>query len=70
MKLSYSEENWNEVLKSLGYTEQKNPNRIDCYDIYDENGIPKWQYSGQDEKELWYYFFAGQAAMQLHTKLN
>lgn len=66
MNLSYNEDNWKALLEILHYTEQKNPNG-NCYDIYDENGIPRWQI-GQDEKELCYYFFMGQRYMMNHMK--
>lgn len=65
----YSEQNWNDVLSALGYVEQKNPNGIDCYDIY-EDGIPKWQYSGLEEKKMFYYFFLGQNVMKIHKELG
>lgn len=63
MNLTFNEDNWKALLEILHYTEQKNPNGEDCYDIYDESGIPRWQYSGQAEKELCYYFFNGQRAV-------
>lgn len=69
MSLEFTESNWKTLLESLKYTEQKNPNGMDCYDIYDENGILKWQYSGQNEKELYYYFFMGQRSIMLNGRI-
>lgn len=68
INLEFNEKNWKSLLECLQYTEQKNPNGVDCYDIYDENGIPKWQYSGQGEKELYYYFFMGQRSVELSRR--
>ena len=37
ISLEFTESNWKSLLESLQYTEQKNPNVVDCYDISDEN---------------------------------
>ena len=37
ISLEFTESNWKSLLESLQYTEQKNPNGVDCYDISDEN---------------------------------
>lgn len=68
--LAYSEENWNECLECLGFTEIKNPNGFDCYDVLNDRGIPTWQYSGEEEKKLLYYFFQGAAYMKMHMMCN
>lgn len=57
--MGFNQENWAEVLDSLGFTECKNPNGKDCYDVLNEKGIPVWQYETEDAKEKLYYFFSG-----------
>lgn len=57
--LHFNNENWRDVLSMLGYWEKPNPNSYDCYDVYDQNDIPHWQYEGESEKEMLYYFFYG-----------
>ena len=62
--LEFNEENWNGCLESLGFTEQKNPNG--GYDVYDEKGIPKFQYETEEEKKYLYYFLSGTVWWNLH----
>lgn len=57
--LHFCEENWRDVLSMLGYCERPNPNGYDCYDVYDQDDIPHWQYEGESEKEMLYYFLYG-----------
>lgn len=69
MGLGFSKENWKEVLKSLGFTEQRNPNGYECYDIYDNHGTPKWQYEKDgvtSKQEMLYYFFSGMVFARIH----
>lgn len=54
-----SDREWLDCLESLGYTEQKNPNGIDCFDVYNEDNLPIWQYEGNEQKEKLFYFFSG-----------
>ena len=45
-----SEKEWKWLMESIGFTEQKNPNGKDCWDIYDQAGNHCFQYEGQWEK--------------------
>ena len=67
--MNYSEQNWKECLEALGFTEIKNPNGIDCYDILDDKGIPVWQYETIEKKLMLYYFFCGAEYMKMHLGL-
>ena len=40
------QEHWKHLLKSLGFSERKNPNGK-SYDIFNENGAPIFRYEGQ-----------------------
>lgn len=68
--LAYSEENWNGVLESLGFSEIKNPNGFECYDVLNDNGIPSFQYSGIEEKKQLYMFFQGAVYWKMHSMFN
>lgn len=59
MKMGFSEENWDQVLSSLGFTEQRNPNGMNCWDVHNNKGVPTWQYDSDEEQEKLYYFFSG-----------
>lgn len=50
---------WEECLASIGFTEQKNPNGANCFDVYNEAGLPIWQYSDEDGKQRLFDFFSG-----------
>lgn len=64
--MEFNEQNWHECLESLGFTVQKNPNGANCYDIYDEKGIPRWQYDTIGQQKKLYYFFCGCVYMKIH----
>ena len=54
MGLGFSEQNWNDCLESLGFTEQKNTS-FGGMVILDDNGIPVWDYDNLERKELLYF---------------
>ena len=64
--MEFNEQNWNECLDSLGFTEGKNFS-FGGMIIYDDNGIPKWTYNTEEEKERLYIFFSGAVYWQVHT---
>lgn len=70
LNLNFSEANWQAVLSTLEFTEQKNPNGYDCYDVYDDNGLPLWQYTGKTEQEKLYHFFCGMALMKTRGEIK
>lgn len=57
--MNFNQQNWEEVLQALGFIEQKNPNGVNCYDVYNDSGIPIWQYDTERNKEKLFYFFSG-----------
>ena len=61
--------NWNEVLDSLGFTEQKNCS-FGGMVVYDDNGIPMWTYETEEEKYRLYHFFCGGVYWKLHMELK
>lgn len=69
MGLGFSEKNWKSVLESLGFSEIKNPNGYNCYDVLNEEGFPMWQYETEKKKEQLYYFLTGALYWKLsHNK--
>lgn len=63
--MKYTKENWNECLESLHFTEQVNPNGFNCFDVYDDNKLPKWQYETMEQKKRLFDFFCGMAYMKI-----
>lgn len=59
---------WNNLLEALGYKEQKNPNGKNCYDVYNEEDIPIWQYETEQEKAWLFMFFTGALYMKRHIE--
>lgn len=65
----FNEENWNDVLESLGFTEGDNLT-FGGKVIYDDNDIPKWTYDNDDieyKKQL-YTFLSGAVYWKIHKK--
>ena len=66
--MEYNEQNWNDVLDSLGFTEGNN-NSFGGKIIYDDKGMPKWTYDDDDieyKKQL-YTFLSGAVYWKVHT---
>lgn len=61
--LSYNEQNWTDVLDSLGFEEHVNPNGGMI--VYDDRRLPMWTYESEKDKENLYYFFAGMVYYRL-----
>ena len=57
--MEFNQQNWEEVLQALGFSEIKNPNGANCYDVLNDRGIPIWQYDTEEKKEKMFYFFSG-----------
>lgn len=57
---------WNEVLEALKFTEQKNPNGLDCFDIYDDRGNWFIQYEGEIEKAKAFNILEGVCWGKIH----
>lgn len=68
--MEYNEENWKSCLEYLGFTEQKNPNGIDCYNVYDDRRHPMWEYETVEKKKRLYDFFSGMVYMKLRMELR
>jgi hypothetical protein len=63
--LVYTEENFRQLLESLGFVEEKNYSfgGLICYD---DNGNPIWTY--YEEQRIWLYMFlSGANYWKLHT---
>lgn len=56
---------WKEVLESLGFTEQKNE-QFSGMVIFNDKGIPSWTYETEEEKEKLYIFFNGAIYWKIH----
>lgn len=65
MGLGFSEDNWNECLEALGFTEQRNIS-FGGMVIFDDKGIPVWDYDNLERKMLLYYFFSGAVYGKMH----
>ena len=63
--IPYTKENWNECLECLGFKEIKNT-MFGGVDILDNNGIPQWSYSTDEQKKNLYLFFNGMVYWQVH----
>lgn len=66
--MTYNDINWKQTLESLNFSEVKS--MYGGYNIYDDKGIPKWQYDDEYKKERLWYFFNGMIYMRLHMELN
>ena len=67
MGLDYSEENWKECLETLGFSEGKNIS-FGGMVVFDDRGIPVWDYDNLEKKKLLYYFFSGAVYGRMHFK--
>lgn len=67
--MKFNQENWNDCLKTLGFTEQKN-SQFGGMVVYDDKNIPCWTYGTDDEKETLYIFLSGAAYWKMHIELN
>ena len=63
----FTEENWLQLLEALSFTEQRNPNGKNCWDVYDDRGLPLFQYESDEEQEKIYYFLSGALYWKQHT---
>ncbi len=68
--LGFSEANWQACLETLGFTERENPNGRDCYDVFNEDDIPCWQYEGREQQQNLYFFFSGMIAMKIQKEIH
>lgn len=64
--MEFSNDNWHMVLDALGFCEQKNSNG--GYNVFNDSGVPVWQYENEKEKEKLYYFFSGAVYWKFHSK--
>ena len=64
--MKHNEQNWKEVLESLGFTERKN-NQFGGMVVYNDKQIPCWTYTTEDEKENLYIFLSGAVYWKVHT---
>jgi hypothetical protein len=63
--LEYSEENFQQCLESLGFTEEKNLS-FGGYICYDDKRNPLWTYD-EEQREWLYMFLSGANYWKLHT---
>jgi hypothetical protein len=66
--IPYNEQNWTDVLDSLGFTEQKNPNGGMI--VYNNEEVPMWRYEENETKEKLYYFFSGMVCQRMKNRFN
>ena len=66
MGLEFNEKNWEECLEALGFTEGKNCS-FGGMIVYNDDNIPIWTYTTEEEKERLYIFFSGAVYWQVHT---
>lgn len=64
--MNINNNDWNECLESLGFTEQKNE-QFGGMVIFDDNNIPMWTYETEEEKGKLYLFFSGAVYWKIHT---
>lgn len=64
--MKFNEENWQSVLESLNFKEQKNCS-FGGMTVFNDNDIPCWTYTTKKEKEKLYIFLSGAVYWQVHT---
>ena len=63
--MEFNETNWKECLKALNFTEDKNTS-FGGMVVYDDKGIPKFDYDSEERKRLLFIFLNGALYMKIH----
>lgn len=63
--MKYTKKNWIETLEGLGFTEQKNE-KFGGMTVFNDKGVPCWNYITKEEKEKLYIFFNGAIYWKVH----
>lgn len=63
--MEFNETNWKECLESLNFTEGKNES-FGGMVVYDDKGIPKFDYDSEERKRMLFIFLSGALYMKNH----
>ena len=63
--MEFNETNWKECLEALNFTEGKNESFGGML-VYDDKGMPKFDYDSEERKRLLFIFLSGALYMKNH----
>ena len=63
--MEFNETNWKECLEALNFTEGKNES-FGGMVVYDDKGIPQFDYDSEERKRLLFIFLSGALYMKNH----
>ena len=67
--MKFSKENWEKCLETLQFYEQENCS-FGGMVVFNDNDVPCWTYTTEEEKERLYIFLSGAVYWKIHTKFN
>jgi len=67
--MEFNKINWHECLQALNFTENRN-HSLGGMQVYDDKGIPKFQYETEKEQRHLFMFLSGALYMKNHLMVN
>lgn len=62
------DEGWEKLIGILGFTEEENPPKSNCYDILTDYGEWRYRYTTPEEKEKLFFWFSGILDERIHNE--